>query len=167
MAGGQTHAASGDGRKYPQQRKRGKGPAANQEHQGSKPGSGTQQQQHPISGHSRERSGSSKSHGNHEKGVKTRPPYQPYPLNFTTLKKLKEDSTENSEIVKKLLEEECGLKKLLQENSDKSDIIELVLVVIGKFCKKNGAASFSTAFPKIMQILAEKVLVFIFIFAPL
>lgn len=83
--------------------------------------------------------------------------YQNFPLNFTTLKKLAEETIEISEIVQKLTKEDFGLKRLLKENASNNDIIELVLVVIGGFCSRNGAASFNNAFLKMMQILLDEV----------
>ena len=121
-------------------------------------------QQHPHNGNVRDYSaGPQRSHPNQERGARhqggggARPPFQHHPLNFGTLKRLAEDSTETSEIVKRFTEEDYGLKKLLQQEKTKNDILELVLVVIGKFCKKNGVSSFSNAFTKMMYILAEEV----------
>ncbi len=66
-----------------------------------------------------------------------------------------DDSTDPSEIVRKFTEDDYGLDQLLRDNPSNLEFTELVLVALGKFCKKNGNASFPSAFIKIVQILTE------------
>ena len=121
---------------------------------------GTRQQQHGEA--SRELPRSSKGRDNQER-VRNEDSSRPrsnqrYPLTFGAIKNLTKESTDPSDIVKRLMDEENGgLKKFLQENSAKNDAIELVIAVIGKFCAKNGPASFSNAFIKMIQILVDEV----------
>ena len=79
-------------------------------------------------------------------------PYQRYPITCTTLKKFSEETADPSDIVKKFTEEETGLKDFLKENLNNFDYIELVLLVIGGFCSKNGVTEFGNGFIKIVQV---------------
>lgn len=81
--------------------------------------------------------------------------YQTHPLEFGNVKKMAETSVDLAVIVRKLTEEEHGLKKLLRDNHGNWDLIELVLVVLGSFCERNGPASFPQGFIQMVNILAE------------
>ena len=80
--------------------------------------------------------------------------HQGRPLNFGDLLHLAKETTEPSEIIRRLSSEEYGLKQLLASNP-KWDVQELVLVVVGGFCQKQGVSQFQTGFIKVAQILAE------------
>jgi hypothetical protein len=71
------------------------------------------------------------------------------------LKKLTEENTEPSELVKKFTDEECGLQKLLRDNPTNWEFVELILVALGGFCQRGGNSQFSSAFSKIIIILRE------------
>ena len=82
--------------------------------------------------------------------------FQQRPIHFGLLMKLAEETTDLPMIVQKLGQSDGGLRKLLEDHSSDSDILELVLVIIGNFCKENGAALFANAFITMMQTLGEK-----------
>ena len=76
-------------------------------------------------------------------------------LNFTSLKKLIAETVEPSEIIRKLMDGEGGLKKLLKDHPNQWDLIELVLIALGNFCEKDGVESFSSDFIAVVHILAQ------------
>jgi len=81
--------------------------------------------------------------------------YQSYPITQSTLRKFAGENVEPSDIVKKFTEEETGLKQFLKENSNKLDYcdsIELVLLVLGGFCQKNGVTEFGHGFIRIVKV---------------
>ena len=82
--------------------------------------------------------------------------FQQRPIYFGLLMKLAGETTDLPTIVQKLGQSDGGLRKLIEDHSSDSDILELVLVVIGNFCKENGAALFANAFITMMQTLGEK-----------
>ena len=102
------------------------------------------------SGHQQERNQENKNQQQKEPFIKKN-----FPLNFTSLKRLIEETVEPSTIIRKLTDTEAGLEKLLTDHPNKWDLIELVLIVVGDFCAKNGVASFNNDFITVVQILAE------------
>ena len=74
------------------------------------------------------------------------------PITYSTLKKLSQETAEPCDIVKKFTEDGTGLSDFLKENLTNFDCIELVMVVIGGFCSKNGVAEFANGFIKIVKV---------------
>ena len=78
------------------------------------------------------------------------------PLKFVDLLQLSQETTEPSDIVHRLGNVNCGLESLLQGNLSNWDVQELVLIIMGAFCKKQGATQFQTGFIDLVKILADK-----------
>ena len=78
------------------------------------------------------------------------------PLTFADLLQLSQETTEPSDIVHRFGNANCGLESLLLGNLSNWDIQELVVAIMGTFCKKQGAAQFQTGFIEIVKILADK-----------
>ncbi len=68
---------------------------------------------------------------------------------------MKED-TQPHTVATKFTDENTGLRQFLEKNSANWEAIELIITVIGNFCKKNGVTQYHNAFIKIVQMLAEK-----------
>ncbi len=111
------------------------------------------QQQNSGKGQNQNSSSSRDHHKSNENGQRRQ--FKKYPLNFTTLKKLAEENTEPSELVKKFTDEECGLQTLLRDNSTNWEFVELILVALGGFCQQGGNSQFSSTFSKIITILRD------------
>ena len=59
-------------------------------------------------------------------------------------------------IVNKFGESNLRLKKLIEDNLSNLDVLELILVIIGNFCSRNGTELFSNFFIEMIQVLGEK-----------
>lgn len=79
-----------------------------------------------------------------------------YPLGFDDLLVLCQDGTQPSEVVRKLGDAEHGLSALLDSAHGRPEYLELVLVILGRFCEKNGQVQFTEGFVGMIQTLAEK-----------
>ena len=64
------------------------------------------------------------------------------PLNFTELLKLADEKTQPDEIARRL-GNNLQLTQLLQDHQLETDYLELVLVIIGSFCRMNGVTQFN------------------------
>ena len=69
--------------------------------------------------------------------------------------KLAEEATEPPLIVQRFGEFDFGLKQLIEENATNWDILEMILLTIGNFCRKNGPTLFSESFIGMVRILIE------------
>jgi len=109
------------------------------------------------------RQGTNNFHRGRGGSQSTRQPYQFFPITQNTLKKFAEENAEPSDIVKKFTEEDTGLKQFLKENSNKQDYcdsIELVLLVLGGFCQKNGVTEFGHGFIRIVKVFIHFISLF-------
>jgi hypothetical protein len=96
------------------------------------------------------------SNSNRHDTVDTHRPRRNYPLRFSDVLKWIVEDAEPETIAHKFTETNTGLKQFLEHNSASWEAIELVLVVIGNFCEKNGTVLFQHAFIKIVHILADE-----------
>ena len=89
--------------------------------------------------------------------LKRKVPRRPYiALSFPIVLKMMEEDTQPLIVVQRFTDENTGLKQFLEKNSSNSDAIELILAVLGQFCKKHGVTLFHNPFIKIVQLLGEK-----------
>lgn len=79
-----------------------------------------------------------------------------YALSFRDLLALSQDDAQPSEVIRKLGDAQHGLAALLDSAHGRPELIELVLVIMGQFCEKNGQVQFTEGFVAIVQTLAEK-----------
>ena len=77
-------------------------------------------------------------------------------LNFENLSKLTSDKIEPSEIIRCLGNPENDLASFLKENSRNVEYLELIIVALGEFCKKNGVSQFTESFVSIVKLLGEE-----------
>ena len=90
-----------------------------------------------------------------EDNLRTAPKGPRRGLQFNTLLELSKETTTPIEVVEKIGASGGRLKELIEDNQTNVDVLELVLVMIGHFCKNNGRTLFSSAFANMVQILGE------------
>ena len=74
-------------------------------------------------------------------------------MDLQNLLKLTNETTEPSEIIRSL---EDDLASHLKKNSSNADYLELLLIALGVFCKKNGTSQFTDSFVNVVKILAAQ-----------
>lgn len=74
-------------------------------------------------------------------------------LDFQYLVKLASENVEPSVVIRCLGDPENDLAQHLKENLGNFDYLELVIVALGVFCKKNGTSQFSESFVSVVRIL--------------
>jgi hypothetical protein len=77
-------------------------------------------------------------------------------LDFQYLVRLAGDNVEPSEVIRCLGDPENDLGKQLEENLVNVEYLELIIVALGLFCKKNGTSQFSESFVAVVKILAAQ-----------
>ena len=77
-------------------------------------------------------------------------------LNFEILVKLASDKIEPSEIIRCLGNPENDLASFLEENWRNVEYLELIIVALGEFCKKDGVSQFTESFVNIVKMLAQQ-----------
>ncbi|KAI9558322.1 hypothetical protein GHT06_015075 [Daphnia sinensis] len=77
-------------------------------------------------------------------------------LDFEYIMKLASDNAEPSEVIRCLGDPENDLGLQLQENLNNVEYLELIIVALGGFCKKNGASQFTDSFVTVVKILAAQ-----------
>ena len=81
------------------------------------------------------------------------PNQRKFVLDLQNLLKLTNETTEPSEIIRSL---EDDLASHLKKNSSNADYLELLLIALGVFCKKNGTSQFTDSFVNVVKILAAQ-----------
>ena len=77
-------------------------------------------------------------------------------FNLEVLVKLASDKIEPSEIIRYLGDPKNDLASFLKENWRNAEHLELIIVAMGEFCKKNGVSQFTESFVNIVKMLAEQ-----------
>lgn len=77
-------------------------------------------------------------------------------LDFAYILKLTSDNVQPSEVIRCLGDPENDLALHLQENLSNIDYLELIIVALGQFCKKNGSSQFTNGFVTVVKILSAQ-----------
>jgi hypothetical protein len=77
-------------------------------------------------------------------------------LDFQYLMRLASDNVEPSEVIRCIADPENDLGQHLKENMGNIEYLELIIVALGLFCKKNGTSQFSESFVVVVKILAAQ-----------
>lgn len=94
--------------------------------------------------------------GSSQNPGRTREPSGLHQLTLENLIKLIDDRVEPSEIFRSIIDPDNVLTNNLKENLNNFDYLETVLVVIGRFCAKNGASLFADGFVTVVKTLADQ-----------